>query len=164
MAKADQGLRVNFSDQEAASEAFSFEPIPSSSYHAKITEIEERESKSDKNFGKPYWAVTLVIQEGQHADRRLWANVMLFDGALFSLAQLLKATDHADALESGKIPDPEVFITKDVVINVAKVKDTYKMNQEDSDEILFKNEVKGFKPLPKDGLKGSPAKGSSLLP
>src|SRR5215203_3323478 len=105
MAKDD--LRVNFSTEEAESKAFDFDPIPSGKYHVKVTEITDKESTSEKNFGKPYWNVELTIQDGKYADRKLWANVMLFDGALYSLAQLLKATGHEDAMKSGKIPDKE---------------------------------------------------------
>jgi hypothetical protein len=159
-----EALRVNFSDQEAGSEAFDFEPIPSGKYHVKITEITEKASTSEKNPGKPYWNVEMVIQDGKYVDRKIWANVMLFDGALYSLSQLLKATGNAKALETGKIPPAESFITQSVIVIVVKQKDTYKMEQEGSDEVIFKNEVKGFKAYEEGALATASSKGGSLLP
>jgi hypothetical protein len=159
-----EALRVNFSDKEAGSEAFDFDPIPSGKYHCKITEITNKESTSEKNNGKPYWNVELIIQDGKFVDRKLWANVMLFDGALYSLSQLLKATGNAKALDTGKVPPAESFISQDVIIIVAKVKDTWKMEKEDSDEVLFKNEVKGFKSYEEGALATASSKGGSLLP
>jgi hypothetical protein len=169
MAK-DEGLRVNFSDDEAASEGREFNPIPNGKYHVKITKLEERESKSEKNAGKPYWAATLVIQDGQYADRRLFANIMLFDGALYTLAQLLKAIGEHDALKSGKVPPAERFIGESIFAIVVKKRDEYKENQEKDanngvlEAPIFKNEVTGFKPYEEGALAGASATGSSLMP
>lgn len=154
-------LRVNFSEEEASSTAIDLEPVPTGKYHCAITEIETRFSNSEKNKGKPYLAITLNCISGPYENRKFWANVMLFEGALYSLAQLLKATGHADALKTGAIPGPDEFIGKEVVVYVAKVKDTYKMKKEGTDEVLYKNEVKGFKPF--DGGSSSGG-GDSLLP
>jgi hypothetical protein len=148
------GLKVNFSEQEASSEAFDFEALPSGKYPVTITDIETRESNSEKNKGKPYWHLELTVDEGHpNAGRKLWANVMLFDGALYSLAQLLKATGNEDAIKSGKVPDADYFVSKQVVVTVAKQRDTYRENKQEeagerseSDPPLYKNEVKGFKP------------------
>jgi hypothetical protein len=165
---AQQGLKVNFSTEEASSEARSFDPIPTGMYDAIITDIEERESKSEKNNGKPYWHVELTIQGGEYDLRKVWANVMLFDGALYSLAQLLKATGHEDAIQKGVVPPMETFVTKKVVVSVKKQRDTYAEKEENGGDGTpqWKNEVKGFK-APGDKPVGS-AKGSSgkasLLP
>lgn len=138
-------LRVNFSDEEAASEARDFEPIPGGKYAVKITDYEIRKSTSEKNFGKPYWALTLTVQDGKYEGRKLWTNVMLFNGALYSLSQLLKAIGREDALKSGQIPSGDELLGKDVVVVVAKQRDTYKEEQYGDGEKYFKNEVKGFK-------------------
>ena len=164
MAK-DEGLRVDFSSKEAESEALSFTPMPSGNYHVKITEITDKESTSEKNYGKPYWNVEMTVQEGKYLDRKLWANVMLFEGALYSLSQLLKATGHADAIKSGKIPNKEVFISKDVLIVVKKQLDEYAMRDADPDDPpIYKNEVKGFKTYQEGALDSASASGGSLLP
>lgn len=176
MAKKDEGLlpddtdnssadlsdlRVNFSEEEASSEARDFDPLPGGKYLCKITDYEVRYSTSEKNNGKPYWAITLTVQDGKYEGRKVWSNVMLFNGALYSLAQLLKAIGREDALKSGKIPNGDELLGKDVVINLAKQRDTYKEQQYDDGEKYFKNEVKGFKSA--DSLAGASGEGS-LLP
>lgn len=169
MAKADEGLRVNFSDDESASEAREFTPIPAGKYHVKITELEEKASTSEKNPGKPYWSAKMVIQDGQYSDRVLFANIMLFDGALYTLAQLLKAIGEHDALKSGVIPPAERFIGESVFAVVQKKRDEYKEKKEieatgSLETPLWKNEVNGFKPYAEGALAGATAKGGSLLP
>jgi hypothetical protein len=159
----DTTIRVNFSDEEAGSEARSFDALPSGSYDVYITEIETREcGPQSKNPGKHYWNVMFTVDGGPHDGRVLFTNVMLFDGALYSLAQLLKATGHADALETGNVPGPDAFIGERVTVNIRKQKDTYKMEKEGTDEVLWKNEVKGIKAVKDAG--GSSSGGGSLLP
>ena len=158
-------LRVNFSDEEASSEAFSFEPMPSGKYHVAITEWEMRTSKSEKHNGKPYWALTLTVQNGPYENRKLWTNCMLFEGALYTLSQLLKATGHEDAIKTGEIPDEDTFISAPVTLNVRKMRDTYREEQNGDGEVLWKNEVKGILKPAEDvsKAKGKSGKGS-LLP
>lgn len=145
-------IRVNFTDQEAGSEARSFDPLPRGKYPVKITDIELRYVKQGKNEGRPYWNVEFTVQEGDYVDRKVWTNVMLFDGALYSLAQLLKATGFEASMNAGIVPDPDELITRDVVINVIKKAAT--------DEFDARNEVKGI--MKPDALQG--AGGGSLLP
>lgn len=161
------GLKINFSDQEAQSEARTFEPIPSGEYYCRITDVEDKESTSEKNHGKPYWHIELTVQDGEHADRKLWSNVMLFEGALYSLAQLLKATGQEKALQSGDIPDGHTFVGKEVVVVVKKQRDSYAEERDGDGVPQWKNEVKGFKKY--EGQKSSKAavkggKAASLLP
>ncbi len=161
-------LRINFSEEEASSEAMSFDPVPTGKYNVAITDIEVRYSTSEKNNGKPYWAVTMVAQDGKYEGRKFWGNVMLWQGAAFSLSQLLKATGFGDRVDPksktyGKIPSGDELIGKQLTINVVKARDTYKEKENGDGEKLFKNEVKGYKPL---GDEASPsASGSgSLMP
>src|SRR3982751_6020655 len=101
---ADQTLKLNFSAEEASSEARSFEPLPSGKYHVKITDIETKEcGPNSKNPGKNYWHIEHVVQDGPYENSKLWTNAMLFEGALYTLAQLLKATGFEDALSTGKV-------------------------------------------------------------
>lgn len=148
-------LRVNFTDEEAGSEARDYEALPTGKYHVSIFDGEVAFSgEQAKHPGKPYWKLTLQIQDGKYENRRLWANVMLFEGALFSLAQLLKAVGREDALKSGKIPGIDELIGKDVVVTAQRALDEYQMRKNGvtdiraagSDDRLFKTEVKGFKP------------------
>lgn len=164
-------LKVNFSEEEAGSEARDYEALPTGKYHVAIFDGEVKESTSEKNPGKPYWSLTLQIQDGKYEGRRLWANVMLFEGALYSLAQLLKAVGREDALKSGKIPALDSLIGKDIVVTAAKQLDDYRMRADGidpktaaPDERVYKTEVKGFKPW--DGTPvGAVSSGStSMLP
>ena len=154
-------LKVNFSSEEAASEALSFDPIPTGKYYARITNIETKEcGPTSKNAGKPYWAVEFTIQDGDFENRKVWTNAMLFEGALYTVAQILKATGHNDALQTGVIPDPDDLISKEVTVNVRKQRDSYAEERDGDGEVQWKNEVKGIaahgdaKPAAKKG-KGS---------
>jgi hypothetical protein len=168
---SEDTLKVNFSDEEAGSEARDFEALPTGKYHVTIFDGELKESQSQKNPGKPFWSLTLQIQDGKYEGRRLWANVMLFEGALYSLAQLLKAIGRDDALKSGKVPAIDELLGKDCVVTAAKVLDSYKMEKDGidpktagPDERIYKTEVKGFKAW--DGAPvGTMSSGStSMLP
>jgi hypothetical protein len=145
-------LHVNFSSEEASSEARSFEPLPTGSYDVYITDGEVKFSTSQKNPGKPFWALEMTVDGGPHDKRKLWANVMLFEGALFSLAQLLKATGHEEALKTGKVPGLDEIIGQKVTVTAKKQLDTYAMDRDGidpktcpPDQKLWKNEVKGFR-------------------
>ena len=140
------GLKVNFSDQEASSEARSFDPLPTGSYYCRITDVEERWcGQESKNPGKPYWNIEFTVQDGPFEDRRVWTNCMLFEGALYTLAQLLKATGNEKALQTGNIPDGESFVTREVIVNVKKQRDTYAEQRDADGEVQWKNEVKGIR-------------------
>ena len=115
-----EGLRVNFSNKEAASEARSVELMPRGEYHVKITDIEDRESQSEKNYGKPYWAIEFTIQEGPYEDRKAWTNCMLFEGALYTLAQLMKALDFDISEGDFVLPNAYDLIGRDAEITLVK--------------------------------------------
>lgn len=163
-------LRVNFSEREASSEAFDMSPVPSGKYNVAITDIEVRFSTSEKNPGKPYWSVEMTTQDGKYEGRKFWGNVMLWEGALFSLSQLLKATGFGDRVTPGsktygQIPQGEELMGKRLTINVVKTRDTYREQQNGDGEKLFKNEVKGYLPEGSSGAVGSATSGgNSLLP
>ena len=147
-------LRVNFTDEEAGSEARDYEALPTGKYHVAIFDGEIKFSgENAKHPGKPFWALTLQIQDGKYEGRRLWANVMLFEGALYSLAQLLKAIGREDALKTGQIPALDEILGKECVVTAQKSLDVYKMTKDgvdpktaSGDERVYKTEVKGFKP------------------
>jgi len=145
----DEGeLRLNFSDEEAGSEARSFEPIPMGKYHVKITECEVARCGPDsKNPGKPYYKITCVIQDGKFALRKLWTNAMLFEGALYTISQLMKAMGRTPGRDP--IPTIDELLTLDVIAVVKKVVDKYKIKQGEWDAASgdpkpMKNEIGGF--------------------
>jgi hypothetical protein len=166
-------LRVNFSDEEAASEGRTFEPVPSGSYACQVVKVEVRKSKSSKNFGKPYYSLSLQVikdadrfpKQFQYGGKYFFGSVMLFEGALYSLAQLHKALGWP---MNGSVIPPEELIDKELLVIVSRQKDDYtiKKAKEAGEELIdtpYKNEVKGYKPM---NAKVGPglAKGDSLLP
>lgn len=157
-------LRVNFSDEEAKSEGRAFEPVPGGKYHCKITEWEmQKAGPNAKHPGKPFWHLTLVVQDGPYAERKFWPNVMLFEGALYTLSQLMKAIGREDVLESGNIPHGDTLIGEDVIAIVAKKRDKYKEDESgDASVKLFKNDVTGFQRYDENASTG--VQGGSLLP
>lgn len=89
-----EGIRVNFSQKEADAAPRDVEPLPSGKYLCTVTGVELRFSTSEKNEGKPYYAVEFTVVDdlasGAYLDRKCWSNVMLFEGALYSCVQILK--------------------------------------------------------------------------
>lgn len=141
-----EGLRVNFSEKEAASEGRSSELLPRGDYHVAITDVELRESQSEKNPGAPYWGIEFTIQEGPYENRKAWTNCMLFAGALYTFAQLVKATlgwTTEDLQGDVEIPDPNEFIGKECVIAIIKQGET--KNKSTGETYAAKNEVKGIR-------------------
>ena len=152
-----QPLKVNFTSEEAGSTVR--EIPPSGEYLVAITDGELKEVKPGrKNTGKPFWQVRMVIQEGAYAGTSLIASVMLFDGALYTFSQLMKALDYD--INSGDFVVPSL---DDVIGNNVNVKG-YKMPAKtlpDGTELSERFEVKGFKKPSKVSTKtGNP----SLLP
>lgn len=112
------GFTLNFTDQEASSEAREFSTLPSGSYLVCVTDVELKESQSEKHNGKPYASFEFTIQEdahdGQYVGQKAWGNVMLFAGALYSAAQLMKAWDLVPGQDN--FPELEATLGKTVVI------------------------------------------------
>lgn len=165
------GLQVNFTNQEAESEARVFTTAPTGWYQCAIFDIEEAEcGPESKNPGKPYWKVTLqCTQDDEHNKRRFWGNVMLFSPALYSLAQLMKALGREIPKEGAfEVPDPEEIIGEEVEVSVAKIRDTYQMNKPEydpSEGTIYKNDVKGYRALGGGASQAAGGgKSNSLLP
>jgi len=168
----DGQIKVNFSAEEANSEARTFDAIPTGEYVANITKIEQKKVKAEKpsgekndNAGKPWWNVQLKLtdanENGEYKKRVLFASCMLFDGALYSTAQLLKACGYENAIASGSIPAPDKLLGKEVVVVVQRLQDKFNMKKDPSGTVIWKNDVKGFKPV---GGAVAKAGSSSMLP
>jgi hypothetical protein len=136
------GLKVNFSSEEASSEARSIELLPRGEYHVKIFDVEERESQSEKNNGKPYWAIQFKVQDGKYADRSVWCNCMLFEGALYTFAQLMKALGYDTSEGEFEVPDEDTLVGRDVVVSVVV---QGKRKGPDGNEYEARNDVRGIK-------------------
>jgi hypothetical protein len=159
------GLRVNFTDKEASSTGRSAELMPRGDYHVVCSDGEEKECGPEaKNAGKPYWNLEFTIQSGPYAERKLFTNCMLFDGALYTLAQILKCMGLN--VEDGELEVP----TLEEVIGFQAIAGVYqKAKTADYDA---RNEISGFRPvspaelakLTKAASTTSTRKGGSLLP
>jgi hypothetical protein len=158
-------LRVNFSQEEADSKALDFSPLPAGKYKATVFDVKnERCGPDSKNPGKPMWNIQFRIADGEpHENRRVFTRAMLFEGALYTTSQLLKATGHPDAIETGNIPPGHTLVGSEVVITLSHQLDKWAMkDQPPGAPKIYKNEVKGISSLDEAGKLG--AGNDSLLP
>lgn len=156
------GIRVNMSSKEGKS--VTLQPLPSGKYLVAVTDCDVQEVSKGDNEGKPMFNLELTVQEGDYEGRKLWTYVMLFDGALYSISQMLKCVG-VEVKELGEkaefqvpgydvnvIPGPEYWMSKQFVVRtklMPKRKDP-KTNKEYDERA----EVKGFMPA-KDWKPGS---------
>lgn len=159
------GLKLNLSDQEANSKARSTFVPPTGEYLCNIVEVQEKEVKPGaKNAGKPFWNIRFVVDQGdnKYDGSSIFSNVMLFEGALYSIKQLVESV--FPELVNGQeltVPDPEAFEGKQVVVvgikRAAGSKD--KKSQRVIEQDTF--DVRGFKP---STAKPKTTEKSELLP
>jgi len=149
-------LKVNFSKDEATSTPR--EVPPSGEYTVAVTDGEIKfVQPGKKNSGKPFWQLKLVIQDGAYAGTSLLGSIMLFDGALYSFAQLMRALDYDVNEGSFEAPDLDEIIGKTVNVR------GYKMppKTDGTRELPERFEIKGYKKAKANTAK---AANSSLLP
>jgi hypothetical protein len=167
------GLKVTMSAKEASSKVF--EIMPTGWYKVTISGCELKESTSEKNPGKPMYNVEFTINEPEKFEgRKVFTNICLWEGALYSANQLLNALGIATSEGEIEIPEPEDLLGEEIMIKlgykpaqkvmVKGVEKTYDEN----------NEVKGMAAISDDLLAKvkatanakttSPKTGSSLLP
>jgi hypothetical protein len=175
----DEGFRVNFSDKEASAEARELRVMPRGPYHVAITDVSLEESKSDKNYGKPMFAFEFTIQEGDFKGQKLWTRAMLWEGALYTISQMLKAVGIDP--NRGVIPPAEFWMGKHmiaivkIVNKMSKNPETQKYDIPELDEKgknIKQNDIAGFKSMrdwrgaPESASPGEKAKAESvsLLP
>lgn len=155
------GLRLNLTNEEAQSEARSYEVPPSGAYLCNIVELNDETVKpGSDNAGKPYWRARFVIDMGSQFDGTpLFSNIMLFEGAAFQISQLVKAVfpELLDGTEL-RVPNSEAFMGKQVI--VTGLKHRAGSNMVRKGKIVGKYEkdqfdVKGFKAVDKTVVKKS---------
>jgi len=136
---------VEFSDQEAASKAL--EALPTGKYNVVIKKVELRASKSEKNFGKPMYNLTLQVTEGPYTKRTIYSLVMLWAGAAYSLNQLMTATGFTTQQGSVRVPKPNQLVGKELTIRGIKVA-ARTVKKDDGTETTYDErfEVKGYMP------------------
>jgi len=154
---SDTGIRVNMSAQEGKSTTQG-EPLPSGLFRMAITNCSLEKVKNPPqpgkkdNRGKPMFVIELTVQDGDYEDRPAWTNVMLFDGALYSISQMLKAQgvevkevgDAAEfqvpGFEKNEVPGPEWWLSKQFVCRLKRI-GARKVGDKEYDP---RAEVKGF--------------------
>lgn len=152
------GLKVNFSEEEANSQAR--EVPPSGEYNCKIVEVFEKEVKpGSPNVGKPYWNIRFVIQDGQYSGNSLFGNIMLFegkDGTLGALAQFLKALNYPVSAGEFELPEMDELIARDINIRGQKLPAGTVRGR----DLPERYQIKGYKPANAAVKSGN----NSLLP
>lgn len=164
----DGGIRVNMSAKEGRS--VTNDPLPTGKYHMAITDIELDKIKpggegKPENVGKPMFKVELTVQDGDYADRLAWTNVMCFDGALYSIAQMLKAqgidvvenpdgsaTFQVEGFKPNFIPGPAWWQGKTFICRLKLGRERTVKNKATGESKTYdaRAEVKGFMAVPKD--------------
>ena len=168
------GLYVNFSEEEAASEGRDMEPLPTGKYLCTITNVDTREcGPASKNPGKAYYAIEFTVVEdkrgGQFYNRKCWTNAMLFPPALYTIVQIMKAMGQTVQPGRGRVPEPEELM--DLVLVVSGVQVGEQKDKTDSSKTYPpKFEPKSFMPKEKwvgggtiTGKTATTSKANSLL-
>jgi hypothetical protein len=153
------GIKVVLSEKEASSKAL--EPVPSGWYKVNISDVELRESKSAKNNGKPYYSFEFTIAEGDHEGRKVFTNAMLWDGALYSIVQIMTALGYEVEAGELEIPEPDDFLGQELMAKVV-ITPARKVDDKEYDA---RNDTKGFRSIEQGAPAGNAKPGtSSLLP
>lgn len=110
-------LNINVSDK-AAQERKPFEDLPEGWYRVRISDVELRESQSEKNSGKPMYNFEFTVTEdtevnptnadgaSEFADRRVWVNACLWEGAEFTIVNIMRALGYE--IQPGALAVPDI--------------------------------------------------------
>jgi len=155
-----QPLKVNFTDQEATSKVR--EIPPSGDYIVNITDGRLKQVKPGrKNTGKPFYQLTFVIQEGPYRGETLMASIMLFDGALYSLSQLMRALGYDINSGDFTVPPIDELFGKTVIVSGKKMPPK---TDNDGNELNERFEIKGYKTPSANAVNQVKAASNSMLP
>jgi hypothetical protein len=165
------GIKVVLSNEEASSEVR--EPVPLGWYKATISDVELKEVKNapqpgkKDNRGKPFYSIEMTINEPDAFEgRKVFTNAMLFEGALYTISQIMKAMGLSVEPGEMEVPDIEELLGQEFMIKV-KITGARKVGDK---EYEARNDISGFKAVGEQDVKvaasGSATSkgGSSLLP
>jgi hypothetical protein len=165
-------FKVNMSENEAKSEAR--EALPSGRYHFKFTDMSvEYTKETAKNPNKPYFNFELTVQDSpgpwlKFAGRKDWCNAMLFEPALYTISQILKALGYPVSQGELEIPDdPSFYLTKDII--GIRAPDRKQTVDDGTGKMVPRIQLSGFKQyIATDGsspaVSGPTSGGGSVLP
>lgn len=135
-----------------------FKPLPQDWYHVEIEDVEEVESKSAKNPGKPMFKYKFKVIGGEHDGKKAFTQAPLWNEAIFTQRDIQKAIGYAslgDVRADGKRPfliaDEDELIGKElklyIIVKDKFVKPGEKPELDENNEPIQDNEVKKFAPL-----------------
>lgn len=142
-------LRVNMSKQEA--DAASFEDFVPGKYVVSIFKVEVQRSKSEKNFGKPMYNITYKVQVGKYTGAQIFGDyICLWDGALYSYSQLVKALGVSVTTGSNRVLKPQELQGKILTVRLGLGKKQTVIDKVTGEEKVYepRMQVKGYFPAP----------------
>lgn len=140
---------------EAVATGGAFTPLPKDWYHVEIEDVEEVESKSAKNLGKPMYKYKFKVVGGDFDGRKLFTQACLWPEAIFTQRDIQAAIGYESLGEpdaKGKRPffiaDEDELIGKELKVSVV-VRDAYVKPGEEPEldekgEPLKENEIKRY--------------------
>lgn len=149
--------RISFSLTAEDVAGRSFEPVAEGWYDVTIDNVEEKDSQSAKNAGKPMYVVDFKsLDERFTGSQRTYA--CLWYEARFTIVDLSKAVGFPVTEGEFTVRDADEFIGKELQIKLAIEDYTNK-----DGEAAKRNTIKGFKALggSKPAAKKAPAKGKA---
>jgi hypothetical protein len=173
------GIVVNVSKKE--SEAQSFDLMPAGKYHTIISDVEMKESNSAKNKGKPMYNIEFTVQEtgnenhDKYAGRKVFTNACLWEGALYTIINIMKALGYAVEEGALEIPEAEELLGKELITRVVVTPERTVVDENTGEKKTYepRNEPKGFFAIgttevkvPKQNVTAGAASsgGNSILP
>jgi hypothetical protein len=141
-------------DEAVANGSSDFKPLPAAWYDVEIDEVEEKESTSTKNPGKPMYKYKLKVVGGDHDGRILFVTACLWQEAIYTQVDIQKALGiEPEDLGNGKkkfvIADEDDLVGKELKVRVIQ-KDKYvkpgeQPEKNEDGSLVQDNEVKSFK-------------------
>jgi len=169
------GIKVVLSDKEASSTVL--DPVPMGWYKVTISDVELKEVKNapapgkKNNVGKPFYSIEATINEPeQYEGRKLFTNAMLFEGALYTISQIMKAM--GIDVEAGEVEVPEIeeLVGQEFMAKVKITPARSVIVAGEKKEYEARNDITGWKAVGEQEVKVAAAGsatskgGTSLLP
>lgn len=145
---AEDRIVLSLTEEDVAER--SFDPAPEGWYTVEITSVETRTSNSQKNPGKPFYALEYTSIDKDAFAGKFFDNVMLWHGAHFSLVGLAKALGIISGPGELVVPTEDELLGQEFDVFVKIAEYTNK-----NDELAKRNEVKRYRA--KGGAEAKPA-------
>jgi hypothetical protein len=152
-----EGFTVNMSEKEAGSEVRVFQVAPAGFYRVKVDEVDLEEVKGGKNKGKPMFNFKLIVIDGDFVGRAFYNRICLFDGALYTISQAMKAQGLPVNEGNLRIPPAKWWQGKEMLAQVKVVnkqvkgdEGTYVNETDENGKLIKTNDVGGYKATPTD--------------